>query len=93
MSLLWLLLGLAAGLLSGLTIRWSVSRMRPGTSLWAVISIVGGAFLRWTLAAGFLALALQRGIGPGLFLFAGLWLARWGTVYLTLRVPLESPRS
>jgi hypothetical protein len=42
--------------------------------------VLSGAILRWSLVAALLTFALQRGIGPALLAFAGLWLSRWGTV-------------
>ena len=81
MIALWLFAGLAVGALNGLTLRNSVARLRPNVSGHTVAWILGGAILRLGLAAGLLVVALQRGILPGILAFAGLWLARWGTVF------------
>jgi hypothetical protein len=40
----------------------------------------GGLILRLGLVTALLVLSLQRGIVPGLLAFAGLCLARWGSV-------------
>lgn len=74
----WLFTGGAVGVLNGLTLWWTVAHLRPDAPGRAVAWTLGGAMLRWGLAAGLLITALQRGIGPGLLAFAGLWLARWG---------------
>ena len=81
MLALWLLAGGAIGTLNGLAMNWAVARLRPARPGRAVFCTVGGAILRWSLAAGLLIGALQRGIAPALSAFAGLWLARWCTVY------------
>ncbi|MEA3345876.1 MAG: hypothetical protein U9Q78_06500 [Chloroflexota bacterium] len=81
MAAFWLLIGLAIGLLNMLTLCWTVARLDPGAPSTAVALVLAGAILRWGLAAGLLIAALQRGIGPGLLAFAGLWLARSGVVW------------
>ncbi|HUX77325.1 MAG TPA: hypothetical protein VMY40_11860 [Anaerolineae bacterium] len=81
MVALWMLAGGAIGTLSGLTARWTVARLGPTAPGRAVSWTVAGAMVRWSLAAGLLIAALQRGIAPTLLAFAGLWLARWGIVY------------
>jgi len=81
MMALWLCAGGIIGVLSGLSLRWTVGFLRPGTTGRAVILTMAGAILRWGLAAGLLFLALQRGVVPALLAFAGQWLARWGVVY------------
>jgi hypothetical protein len=87
--MLWLFAGLLLGTLGGLTLRWTVGRLRPGTNLASVPLVALGFLLRLALYAGVLAVALQRGIAPGLLAFVGLWLARWITIYVTLpRRPL-----
>jgi len=80
MVTLWLFAGGAVGALNGLTLWWTVGRLRPDVSGRAVAWILGGALLRWGLIAGLLVAALQRGVLPGILAFAGLWLARWGMV-------------
>jgi hypothetical protein len=81
----WLFTGGAVGVLNGLTLWWTVARLRPGAPRRAVAWALGGVMLRWGLAASLLITALQRGIVPGLLAFAGLWLARWGMAcWLTL---------
>ena len=84
---LWLFTGGSIGVLNGLSLRWTAARLRPDAPGQAVAWALGGAILRWSLAAGLLMAALQRGVVPGLLAFAGLWLARWGIVcWLNLRV-------
>ena len=86
-SALWLFTGGSIGVLNGLSLRWTVARLHPDAPGQAVAWALGGAMLRWSLAAGLLMTALQRGVVPGLLAFAGLWLARWGIVcWLNLRV-------
>jgi hypothetical protein len=80
MILSWCLAGLAVGAFNGWTTWRTADRLRPGVSHRIVVWVLGGALLRWSLAAGLLAAALQHGIAPGLLAFFGLWLARWGTV-------------
>ena len=74
----WLFTGGAVGVLNGLTLWWTVARLRPGAPRGVVAWALGGAMLRWALTVGLLSSALQRGIVPGLLAFAGLWLVRWG---------------
>jgi len=85
----WLLTGGAIGVLNVLSLRWVVARLRPGAPRHAVAWVLGSALLRWGLAAGLLIAALQRGVVPGLMAFAGLWLARWGTICSTHLARLE----
>ena len=82
--MLWLSAGLTIGILNGLTLRWTVSRLRPETALVGAPLVALGFLVRLVLSAALLVIALQRGITPGLSAFAGLWLARWITVYITL---------
>jgi len=74
----WLFTGGVVGVLNGLTLWWTVARLRPDASHRALAWVLGGMMLRWGLAAGLLVTALQRGIVPGLLAFAALWLTRWG---------------
>lgn len=89
MALLCLLAGGAIGVLSGLSLRWTAVRFSADAPLSAVALMVGGAFLRWGLAAVLLAIGLRSGIAPGLAAFAGLWLARWAVVWWLSRIPME----
>lgn len=82
--MIWLSGGIGIGILNGLTLRWTVGRLRPEASLIGVPLVAVGYFLRLGFAAGLLIIALQRGIVPGLLAMTGLWLARWITVYNTL---------
>jgi hypothetical protein len=82
--MIWLSSGLIIGILNGLSLRWTVGRLRPNASLVGVPLVAVGFFLRLGLATGLLIIALQRGIMPGLLAFVGVWLARWITVYNTL---------
>ncbi len=81
MSAGWLLLGLAVGVLNGLTRWWTVKRLCPTQPSGALGSVVGGMLLRWGLVIGLLiaALNVSTGIIPALLSFVGLWVARWGT--------------
>jgi hypothetical protein len=82
--MIWLSGGIVIGILNGLTLRWTVGRLRPEASLIGVPLVAVGYFLRLGLAAGLLIIALQRDIVPGLLAMTGLWLARWITIYNTL---------
>jgi hypothetical protein len=77
---LWLFIGGAIGTLNGLSLWWTVARLRPNASTDAAVLTMGGAILRWVLTAGLLIAALQHSIASGLLAFTGLWLARWGIV-------------
>jgi hypothetical protein len=74
----WLLTGSVVGVLHGVTLWWTVARLQPHAPRHAIAWTLGGAILRWGLAAGLLITSLQRGIVPGLLAFAGLWLSQWG---------------
>ena len=76
----WLFTGGAIGVLNGLSLWWTVSRLRPNAPSHAAVLAMAGAILRWGLAAGVLIVALQHSIASGLLTFAGLRLARWGMV-------------
>ena len=101
MTLTWLFAGAAVGVLNGLTLRWTVARLRPDMVLRSVALVVGGMFLRWGLAAVLLVAALlpdtvspdtvSGGSVPGLLAFAGLWLSRWGIVWWLSRAGSRSP--
>lgn len=81
----WLLTGSVVGAWHGVTLWWTVARLQPDAPRQAITWTLGGAILRWGLAAGLLITALQRGIMPGLLAFAGLCLVRWGmTCWLAL---------
>ena len=84
MVALWLCAGGITGVLSGLSLRWTVGFLRPGATGRAVILTMAGAILRWVLTASLLIAALQRGAAAALLAFFGLWLARWGIVYWEL---------
>ena len=81
MAVLLFLAGGAAGTLNGLSLRWTVVHLHPTASIRAVAWILVGAALRWLLSAGVLLGALQHDITSALLAFAGLYLARWATVY------------
>ena len=80
----WFMIGIAIGVLNGLTLRWTVGRLRPDTAPASIPLIALGFLLRLALSAGLLIIALQRGIALGLLAFVGLWLSRWITVCITL---------
>jgi hypothetical protein len=81
----WLLLGGAVGALNGLTLRWTVNRLRPEAALAGVPLMMAGFLLRLVLAAALLVLASRRGVAPGLLACTGLWLARWGVIWWVAR--------
>jgi hypothetical protein len=82
--MLWLSAGLTIGTLNGLTLRWTVSRLHPETSLIGVPLVALGGLLRLGLATALLLLASQHGMMSCLLSFAGLWLARWIVILFTL---------
>jgi hypothetical protein len=79
--MIWFIIGIAIGVLNGLTLRWTINRLRPDTALASIPLVTLGFLLRLGLSAGLLVIALQCGIVPGLSAFVGVWLARWITVY------------
>ena len=91
MRAVWLALGGAVGVLNGLTLRWTMARLRPDAPLSGVALAVGGAALRWGLAAVMLIVASRQDLVSGLMTFAGLWLARWGVVWWLSRFEGHSP--
>jgi hypothetical protein len=82
--MIWLSGGIIIGILNGLTLRWTVSRLRPNSSLIGVPLVAAGSVLRLGLATVLLALAAQHGMASGLLAFAGLWLARWVVILAIL---------
>jgi hypothetical protein len=80
MTVLWLFIGGAIGVLNVTTMWWTVARLQPDARHQALAWVLGGATLRWTIAAGLLCLALRTGAGPALLAVVGLWLGRWGTI-------------
>ena len=75
--MIWLSGGILIGILNGATLRWTVHRLHPDTSLVGVPLVAAGSLLRLGLATALLVFAAQYGIASGLLAFAGLWLARW----------------
>jgi hypothetical protein len=83
-SLFWLPIGIITGILNGLTLRWTVGRLRSEISLAGVPLVAVGSLLRMGLATALLIFASQHGMIPCLLSFAGLWLARWMVILATL---------
>lgn len=82
---MWLLLGVAVGVLNGaLIVRWA-NCIGPGRDAPALGPLFFGYPLRLGLAALALLMGLRAGIVPALWVFAGLWLARWGVVFWVVR--------
>ena len=81
--MMWFVIGIAIGILNGLSLRWTVSRLRPETSLTSIPLITMGSLLRLGLATALLALASQHSLISGLLAFIGLWLTRWIVVFVT----------
>jgi len=80
--ILWLIGGAVVGVLNVLSLDWSLGRLlHPAASLGGVALILGGAVVRWGIAAGLLLVALQRGIGAALLALGGLWLGRWVMIW------------
>ncbi len=83
-SLFWLPIGIIVGILNDLTLRWTVGRLRSGPLLTRVPLVVAGFVFRMGSATALLILASQQGLALGLLAFAGLWLARWIAILVTL---------
>ena len=81
--MMWFIIGIATGILNGLTLRWTVGRLRPETSLISIPLITMGSLLRLGLVTALLILASQHGLMSGLLAFAGLWLTRWIVILVT----------
>ncbi len=73
----WILLGLGVGLLNALLAVRTVAKLRPEMpySVWMVVLRGWGA--RFGLAAAVLLVAVQQSVRAAIFVFLGLWLARW----------------
>lgn len=74
---LWGLIGMAAGALSILWLRLSLSRLGRQAAGSAGLGIAGGIILRLLLIGCLLFLAVQQGLAQVLYAFAGFWLIRW----------------
>jgi hypothetical protein len=75
--MIWLLIGIAIGALNGLTLRWTVGRLRSGSLLTGVPLVTAGFVFRMGSAAALLVFASQHSLASGLLACTGLWLARW----------------
>ena len=71
--LVWVILGAACGMMSALSLEWTVVRLEPGRG-WAV-QIVLGMLLRWAAAAVLLVFAVRTDWTAGLAAAAGFILA------------------
>jgi len=81
--MIWFIIGIAIGILNGLTLRWTMGRLRLETSLTGVPLVTLGFVSRMGLTAALLVFASQRGLTTCLLSFAGLWLARWTVILVT----------
>ena len=79
--MIWLFVGIIAGLLNGLLRVWTVSKVKPNVeySMWSVV--MRGLFVRLGLVATVLTLAVRQNAISGLFAFLGFWVTRWFFVY------------
>jgi hypothetical protein len=92
MAFVWFIAGGAIAILSGLSIEWTIGRIRPGSRGRALVWCVGGAIARWALAALVLIAALEQGGGGGLLAFVGMWLGRWVIAWhLSKRLKADKP--
>lgn len=81
MPLYWFSLGSGLAILH-LTSQWyTVQQLQPAQLNRALVLIVGGAILRWLLAAGLFLLALPDGLWALGFVFAGWWSTRSVGIY------------
>lgn len=83
-TLFWLPIGIIIGTLNGLILRWTINRLRPDTALISLPLMTLGFLLRMGSITALLVFASQHGLAPGLLAGAGLWLARWISVGITL---------
>lgn len=81
--MVWLLIGFLVGLVNIFSIVRNVARLNPATHRRALRMTTSGFLFRLALSAIVLTLALQFSAAAGLLAFLGLWLARWGAVFLT----------
>ena len=81
--MIWFIFGIATGILNGLTLRWTVGRLRPEASIISEPLVMLGFVLRMGLTAALLVLASQHSLVSGMLSFAGLWLARWTVILVT----------
>lgn len=82
---LWLLPGGAAGILTILTLWWTIQRLRPdtGDAIWLRVGV--GYLLRLGIVAGLLIWAVSQGVGPLLWAFGGLMASRWAMIPLSVK--------
>jgi hypothetical protein len=80
MILVWLLAGVAVGLVNALTMVITVRHLSPTAPARGVHWTVAGMFARWVLTAAALMVAFRRGFEAGLLVLTGFWIARWGAI-------------
>ena len=81
-AITWLIIGAMTGLVHVYTIARTVSRLRPEARLYALLATVGGALMRYGIAALTLSVALQQDALSGVLAFVGMLVSRWFAVYL-----------
>jgi hypothetical protein len=83
---LWFLGGCGLASLFGLSIGWTVGRLRTTDARTKTVAfIAGGAIVRLALAAFLLGSAVRQGVAEGLLAFGGLWFGRWVSVAVLWR--------
>ena len=73
MALIWFIPGAACGVLSTLSMEWTVARLEPGRG--GAARIMPGMLLRWAAAAALILFALRADWTAGLAAVAGHILA------------------
>ena len=85
LCLLFFVEGIGVGLLNVVLIVRFVAHLQAGTR-YRPRKVLGGVFVRVSLAALLLFAAIQWGRSPALSAFAGLWLSRWlGVLWIVSR--------
>ena len=81
-AVVWLLIGVVAGLVNVYLISQTVAKLRPDARYRAMSVTFGGVLVRFGISAAVLSLALRQNAVSGVCAFVGLWVARWITIYL-----------
>ncbi|MDY0019272.1 MAG: hypothetical protein RBT47_04645 [Anaerolineae bacterium] len=77
----WFVAGLCLGWCHAWMYARSAGMMDPHKPAVALLSIVGGALLRWGMAAVLFFVALRQSVWALLLAFLGLWVMRWIMVF------------
>ncbi|MGC9469619.1 MAG: hypothetical protein ACP5HS_13570 [Anaerolineae bacterium] len=81
-GVIWLLGGLLVSACQTASLVLLVASLQPEAVRRVSSRVMRSYALRYALAGLVLAVAFREGVGAGLMAFAGLWVGRWGAVYL-----------